>query len=318
MQTKTDPYAINDKLLGQRIIGGFPLKKFYPELGERLAVVLHGDHDQSVDRRGSEGGGAVNWNEKIRKATTHISQNEGLIFEKSSPGKKAYKLPPLDVPEVDAGEAAGRAGARGPGPHARGERDRNHPPLHAAFHVELRRGSRHVSAGLVHHEVQRARERGGGAADRAGGGASLSAGAHFARRAAHPEDAERAAHRNHRHGCDHLAARGRRAWRADRHPAGARVSGVAGQSAQEDPDSRLGARHQSGDGGDGRLQRREPEVECRRHGRHRIAGGAGERRCGGADADQSRIRWACSSRRSTRLPMCCTPRARCFTWTAPT
>ena len=33
IQTKTDPYTINDKLLGQRIIGGFPLKKFYPELG---------------------------------------------------------------------------------------------------------------------------------------------------------------------------------------------------------------------------------------------------------------------------------------------
>ena len=33
IQTKTDPYAVNDKLLGQRIIGGFPLKKLYPELG---------------------------------------------------------------------------------------------------------------------------------------------------------------------------------------------------------------------------------------------------------------------------------------------
>jgi len=33
IQTKTDPYTINDKLLGQRIIGGFPLKKLYPELG---------------------------------------------------------------------------------------------------------------------------------------------------------------------------------------------------------------------------------------------------------------------------------------------
>ena len=41
-------------------------------------------------------------NSKIKKATTHISQNEGLIFEKSSPGKKAYQLPPLDVPAVDA------------------------------------------------------------------------------------------------------------------------------------------------------------------------------------------------------------------------
>ncbi len=33
IQTKADPYAVNDKLLSQRIIGGFPLKKLYPELG---------------------------------------------------------------------------------------------------------------------------------------------------------------------------------------------------------------------------------------------------------------------------------------------
>jgi len=33
VQTNTDPYIINDKLLEQRIIGGFPLKRFYPELG---------------------------------------------------------------------------------------------------------------------------------------------------------------------------------------------------------------------------------------------------------------------------------------------
>ena len=42
-----------------------------------------------------------------RKATRHVNQNEGLIFEKSSPGKKAYKLPPLDVPEVDTEELLG-------------------------------------------------------------------------------------------------------------------------------------------------------------------------------------------------------------------
>ena len=36
------------------------------------------------------------------KVSNHISQNEGLIFEKSSPGKKAYRLAPLDVPAVDA------------------------------------------------------------------------------------------------------------------------------------------------------------------------------------------------------------------------
>jgi glycine dehydrogenase subunit 2 len=35
------------------------------------------------------------------KVSSHISQNEGLIFEKSSPGKKAYRLAPLDVPAID-------------------------------------------------------------------------------------------------------------------------------------------------------------------------------------------------------------------------
>jgi glycine dehydrogenase subunit 2 len=48
-------------------------------------------------------------NSKIKKATTHISQNEGLIFEKSSSGKKAYKLPPLDVPAVDAEAVLGKS-----------------------------------------------------------------------------------------------------------------------------------------------------------------------------------------------------------------
>jgi glycine dehydrogenase subunit 2 len=45
----------------------------------------------------------------IRKATSHVNQNEGLIFEQSSPGKKAYKLPELDVPEVSARELLGDA-----------------------------------------------------------------------------------------------------------------------------------------------------------------------------------------------------------------
>ena len=42
-----------------------------------------------------------------RKATRHVNQNEGLIFEKSSPGKAAWKLPPLDVPDVDAARLLG-------------------------------------------------------------------------------------------------------------------------------------------------------------------------------------------------------------------
>jgi glycine dehydrogenase subunit 1 len=33
VQTKEDPYKINDRLLDQKMIGGFPLNRFYPELG---------------------------------------------------------------------------------------------------------------------------------------------------------------------------------------------------------------------------------------------------------------------------------------------
>jgi glycine dehydrogenase subunit 2 len=43
----------------------------------------------------------------IRKAARHINQSEGLIFEKSAPGKRGMELPPLDVPAVDPTEALG-------------------------------------------------------------------------------------------------------------------------------------------------------------------------------------------------------------------
>jgi glycine dehydrogenase subunit 1 len=33
IQTSEDAYAINSRLLGHKIVGGLPLKKFYPELG---------------------------------------------------------------------------------------------------------------------------------------------------------------------------------------------------------------------------------------------------------------------------------------------
>ncbi len=46
-------------------------------------------------------------NERIRKARPHVTQNEGLIFEKSASGKQGMALPPLDVPPVDARELLG-------------------------------------------------------------------------------------------------------------------------------------------------------------------------------------------------------------------
>src|SRR5260370_37709598 len=52
--------------------------------------------------------------ESVHRKTTgkvrpHQTQNEGLVFEKSSPGKRAYKMPPLDVPAVDAKTLLGDA-----------------------------------------------------------------------------------------------------------------------------------------------------------------------------------------------------------------
>jgi Glycine cleavage system protein P (pyridoxal-binding), C-terminal domain len=49
----------------------------------------------------------------IRKVSRHITQNEPLLFESSSPGKKGYQLPDLDVPAVDPAEALGAENVRG-------------------------------------------------------------------------------------------------------------------------------------------------------------------------------------------------------------
>jgi glycine cleavage system P protein (glycine dehydrogenase) subunit 2 len=44
---------------------------------------------------------------RIRAARQHITRNEGLIFERTSPGKSGVELPPLDVPAVEAQEVLG-------------------------------------------------------------------------------------------------------------------------------------------------------------------------------------------------------------------
>jgi glycine dehydrogenase subunit 2 len=48
----------------------------------------------------------------IKKVRPHINQNESLLFERSSPGKHAYQLPPLDVPAVDPASALGAENTR--------------------------------------------------------------------------------------------------------------------------------------------------------------------------------------------------------------
>ena len=48
----------------------------------------------------------------IKKATPHLTQNEPLLFERSSPGKNGYQLPDLDVPPVDAVAVLGAENTR--------------------------------------------------------------------------------------------------------------------------------------------------------------------------------------------------------------
>ena len=48
----------------------------------------------------------------ISKVRSHLSQNEPLVFERSSPGKRAWQLPELDVPEIDPKAVLGTSNVR--------------------------------------------------------------------------------------------------------------------------------------------------------------------------------------------------------------
>ena len=93
------------------------------------------------------------------KVSAHLTQNEALIFEKSSPGKKAYKMPPLDVPEVDPANLLGDAARTDLGlmPELSEIEIIRHFTL--SLHLELRHRSRDLSAGQLHDEVQPAGQR---------------------------------------------------------------------------------------------------------------------------------------------------------------
>jgi hypothetical protein len=200
----------------------------------------------------------------------------------------------------------------------RSQRSGSHPPLHAPLHLELRHRPRHVSAGLLHHEVQPARQRTGRAHRRPGLGASLSAGIALAGRHGSDGASRIRAARNHRHGRRHAAARRRRAWRTDRHPAHPRAAPAAGQSAQEDPDSGFRARHQSRHRGHRRLRGREHPLRRARPAGSRRAGKIRHRGRGRPDGDQPQHAGRFRIAHHRRPPKFCTARARCSTWMAPT
>src|SRR6266704_2290113 len=48
----------------------------------------------------------------IEKVRPHITQNESLLFELSSPGKRGYQLPELDVPPADPAATLGASNVR--------------------------------------------------------------------------------------------------------------------------------------------------------------------------------------------------------------
>lgn len=53
---------------------------------------------------------------KFTRTGRHLALNEGLIFERSAPGRTGYDLPRLDVPAVDLGAALGADNLREPIP----------------------------------------------------------------------------------------------------------------------------------------------------------------------------------------------------------
>ena len=190
-----------------------------------------------------------------RKATRHVNQNEGLIFEKSSAGKAAWKLPPLDVPEVDTAKLLGASERKDLGnmPEVSEIEIIRHFTRLSTWNYAIDLGMYPLGSCTMKYNprVNEAVARVEGIANgHPYQPEKISQGAlHILKTLSEQPD------RDHRHGRDHAAARGRRAWRDDRTADGAGLSPVAGQSAQEDSDSRLGARHESGDRGDGRTTR---------------------------------------------------------------
>ncbi len=96
----------------RRLSAGLPLARWYPELEDCMLLCATEMAKRQPHGRGRTGILASARTRMINKVRPHITQNELLLFEQSSPGKKGYQLPELDVPPVDAGEALGRANVR--------------------------------------------------------------------------------------------------------------------------------------------------------------------------------------------------------------
>jgi hypothetical protein len=166
----------------------------------------------------------------IGKVRPHPTQNEALLFEKSSPGKRAYKLPPLDVPAVDAASLLGAAHRDVPGelPELSEIEIIRHFTRLSTWNYAIDLGMYPLGSCTMKYNP-RVNEL----------VARIEGLARFTRardsRSDRPAPALPAG--NHRHGCDYAATGGRRTWRIYRNLVSSRLARVAGKCAQEDSDS---------------------------------------------------------------------------------
>ena len=153
------------------------------------------------------------------------SQNEPLLFERSSPGKKGYQLPELDVPAVDPAEALGAGNVRAEiedFPEVSEVEVIRHFTRLSTWNYAIDLGMYPLGSCTMKYNPRI--NEAGGAHRRPGVGASLSAGGAVAGRMEVMARAGDGAGRDHRHGRGHAAAGGRRARRDDRHPADPRAA----------------------------------------------------------------------------------------------
>ena len=195
----------------------------------------------------------------MRRRTRHLHRqpraaDRGAADLRDGPARPLRRRP--------AGAAEGQGSPERPAPHRRDrpagpQRAAGGAALHAAQPEELRHRHGRLPAGLVHHEAQSAHQREDGAAARHRRPPSAAAGLDRAGRARADRSPGALAEDAHRHAGRGDVARRRRAWRDVRHdgdrrrPRGARRA----RPAQDRAGARIGARHQSRDGGGARLHR---------------------------------------------------------------
>ncbi len=206
-----------------------------------------------------------------RKVQSHLTQNEALVFEKSSPGKKAYKMPPLDVPVVDPQALLGEAARADLGlmPELSEIEIIRHFTRLSTWNYAIDLGMYPLGSCTMKYNprVNEFVARLEGIAE------------------AHPYQPESLSQGalevilcssvpagHYRHGHHYTAAGCGGAWGIHRDPVGAGVSPVPGKPAAQDHHSRFSPRHQPGHGRHLRLPGGEPAIEFAGHGRCGPAG----------------------------------------------